>query len=46
MLISVNQTAVIYKFLQLTSFFCSDGPIGILGTFHVDLGKSDIILKH
>ena len=42
MLIPVNQTADIYKFLQLTGFFVpfayvSDGPIGILGTFHVDL---------
>ena len=53
MLIFVNQTADIYKFIQLMSFvcslrLCSDGPIGILGTFHVDLCKSntDIILKH
>ena len=53
MLISTNQTVDICKLLQLTSFFCSlrlcsDGPIGILGTFHVDLCKSntDIILKH
>ena len=54
MLISTNQTVdIIIQIPSIDEFFCSlrlcsDGPIGILGRFHVDLCKSntDIILKH
>ena len=53
MLISVKSNIRYVHFPSIVEFLCSlplcsDGPIGILGTFNIDLCKSntDIIFKH